>query len=392
MPTSTKVVGVALGRVWRPPAIDLNLLTFLTGATFEGADNTVSGRRFRIFDGAAIVVSSVAMVGKTDGVVVIVSADHVIVRVNSAVYAVAANKPMVLTVAGGSASVTIRHGGCRLPVVPAADVAALLDTTGATNVCHRPAAAFPGFVEAVPVSGPKWICPGCHVEHHRLDAMWKHLKAPGPPPLQLRPLMPSPPTWGSPMTFFDENTIATSPGLNNRLHAQLNALAPADQRHQSGDGGRRQHPTTPDCRGDVVVGSTSGHNRRHEQADGGRGGNSNAGGRWKDQERSARGCYGPGGRRGGFRSAGRHNGGDATSGGNNWRDGGNSAGVGPVASHYHGHGKQRHHYAVNRNGYRDDCRAGGGGTFARRGGHQQQRGGGGGENRDWRANASRRGN
>ena len=347
-PATLKIVGLALGRMWRPPAIDLELLTFVTGGAFEETDPVPPGRRFRIFDGAATVASHVMMVAKCPGIVVFISVDHAIVRVNGAVYALAANKPMVLSVPGTAASIAIRHGGCRLPVVPATDTAALLDTTGATNVCYRPAAAFPGFVEAVPVSGAKWLCPGCGVEHHHLDAMWAHLKAPGPAPGSLQPLMPSPPRFGSPMTSHDENTVVTSPALNKKLHARLEALA-APVRHGSGDGRGRQHGCGPHSSDDVGRRSALGRDNGRGHQPGSRdSSNRDAGHHRRNNEGRPRGGYGAGRSSGGFGASSGHYGGGRAGAGKQGGRGRQGFRAAFVSSHYHGNGQQRGGHAVDR--------------------------------------------
>lgn len=386
----TNGIGVVLGRRWRPPAVDLQLLAWLTGDAFVVAPLPPAARRFKIETGAAVPVLGIMMVAKTRHSAVIVSADHAIVRVDGRVFAVAANKPLVLPAPGVVAAIAVRHGGCRLHVVPASDVAALLDSSAATNVCYRSAAAFPGFVEAVLVDGPHWLCPGCGDRHRHLDAMWAHLGAPGRPPQSLQPLMPSPPLFGSPMTAFAENTVATSVALNQRLHARLHAIAPAGHRHHGSGGGRDQHPAAPDCRGDVVANAAGrGRDRRGDQSGGGDRGHSYAGRRRQHHERNARGGHGPSRGGGGFRGTSRHQGGGGAGGGNHRRDGGNRPGAGPVASHYHGHGHHRHHDAVNRHGNHHGHRAGGGSTGAWRSSHQQQRGGGGRRSRDERAGGGR---
>jgi len=306
----------------------LALLEWLAGEAFAHAALPKSTRRFRIATGAAVVVSGVMMVAKSSRVVVFVSADHALVRVDGGVYAVAANKPLVLSTTAATTAVSVRYGGCRLAVVPAGAVPALLDSTGATNVCYRPAAPFAGFVEAVLVSGPHWACGGCGVLHRHLDAMWAHLGAPGPAPTTLSPLMPSPPLFGSPMTIYAENTVAVSAALNQQLHARLHSVAAADKGRHGGSSGGHHHPCGPDRRADVVVNVVGcGGNGRGGQGDGGSTGNSHACGRRQYHKRSARGGHGPRGGGGSLGGASGHNRSGDDGGGGNRRNGGRRHGT-----------------------------------------------------------------
>ena len=216
-------MGVVFGRRWHPPELNLELMNWLTGNTLTAAEPLPETRRFRISDGVAAVVRSTIMVAKAPGLLAIVSADHTMVRVNGQIAAVAANKPVVLLVDGSTATVSIRRGGCQLPVIPVSGLGAYLDSTVATIVHYRQAASFPGFVEALPVVRGHWICPGCRCQLHYLVDMWKHIKARGAAPTTMLRLMEAPPSFGAPMSFYAENTVATSSALNTQLHHRLAA-------------------------------------------------------------------------------------------------------------------------------------------------------------------------
>ena len=213
------------GRRHHPPSA--SVISLLIGATDLVTKPGHNNTRQRLRPGICRVYTGVASIARAESSVVILAIVPVLVRINRRILRVPANSPVVLTDnTANQITVTVRHG-CRLPLIPHSNLASFLDTHGGTNVYFRPArrSGHKCWVEAIPVSGIHWVCPGCGLAKHHLPELWAHLRARGSPPTLLQRLVETAPTVGAPRPQYDHNTVASSPELNARLHVALTAIS-----------------------------------------------------------------------------------------------------------------------------------------------------------------------
>jgi hypothetical protein len=190
-------VAHVLGKEWRSPVADPDLVAWVTGQTVRVAP---AAKKRAVVDPSSVrVFGEETMVARVDGFVMVVSTDHVLVNVNSVVTLVAANRLVMIPLAGpGKVKVAVRdNNGCRVPLMPAGGVAAYMDQHGATNAVFRVApntrhrawnvgsGSGPGGLDNAAVcqvllrGGDEWMGPGCLYTCTHAASIWKHIDQKG---------------------------------------------------------------------------------------------------------------------------------------------------------------------------------------------------------------------